>query len=217
MRMVIIEDNLLQADLLHYFCAQCWGLEVTAAVKTGSEGIEAVARIKPDLVLAALPPSDLGLVDFIDQLQRAAPSAKLILLTAQCNEYFVHIIRSTHYHALVFAADESLSTLGQVIRRVGQGARFISTRITQCQAALWAAPASFPKLLSKREQEVLVCIAHAFSDEEIARQLGFARGTALSHRRRLMRKLGIHSTPKLIRYCADKGFNSVPPPEPPRE
>jgi DNA-binding NarL/FixJ family response regulator len=156
-------------------------------------------------------PPDLGLVDFIRQLQGAAPAARLILLTAECNEYLVHIIGSTGYNALVFSADESLSSLGQVIERVRQGARYVSTRIARCQAALWAAPASFPKLLSKREQEVLVCIAHALSDEEIARQLGFATGTALSHRRRLMSKLGIHSTPKLIRYCADKGFNSVPP------
>jgi DNA-binding NarL/FixJ family response regulator len=215
-RLVIIESNLLQAELLHYFCTRCWGLEVAAVVKTGGDGIAAVARIKPDLVLVTLTPPDLGLADFIGQLQSAAPAARLILLTAECNEYLVHIIGTTDYHALVFSADESLYSLGQVIERVRQGARFVSARIARCQAALWAAPASFPKLLSKREQEVLVCIAHALSDEEIARQLGFATGTALAHRRRLMGKLGIHSTPKLIRYCADKGFNSGPLPRPPQ-
>jgi DNA-binding NarL/FixJ family response regulator len=214
--MVIIENNLLQAELLHYFCTQCWGLKVEAVVKTGSEGIAAVARIKPDVVLAALPPSDLGLSDFIKQLRNAAPAAKLILLTEQCNEYFVHIVGAMDYHALVLVADESLSTLGQVIQRVRLGTRFISDRIARLQAALWAAPASFPKLLSKREEQVLVCIAHALSDDEIALQLGFTPGTALSHRRRLMDKLNIHSTPKLIRYCADKGFNLALLPKPPQ-
>ena len=211
-RMVIIESNRMQAELLHFFCTSYWGFDVPAVEKSGSDGVLAVTRIKPELVLATLTPPDLGQADFIYQLHCAAPAAKLILLAAQCNEYLVHTIGSSEYHGLIFAAEESLCSLGQAIERVRQGTRFISPRIVQCQTTLRTAPASFPKMLSKREQEVLICIAHSLSDEEIALQLGFSEGTALSHRRKLMGKLDIHSTPKLIRYCADKGFNSVPPP-----
>jgi len=57
-----------------------------------------------------------------------------------------------------------------------------------------------------------VCIAHSFSDAEIGTQLGLSSATALVHRRQIMRKLSIHSTPKLIRYAMEKGFNAVPPP-----
>lgn len=215
--MAIIESNSTKAELLNYYCANCWGFEVVALEKTGSGGVAAVARTKPELVLAALTPPDLGgPVDYINQLRRAAPSAKLILLTAQCFEYLIHLVSTTEYHGLILEADESLSSFGLAIECVRQGIRFVSTRIVQCQTAMRTAPASFPKVLSKREQEVLVCIAHSFSDEEIGRQLGFSNGTALSHRRKLMSKLCIHSTPKLIRYCADKGFNVVPPPDPAR-
>jgi DNA-binding CsgD family transcriptional regulator len=182
-----------------------------SAVVVMTTGVESEAK-RCCTVRLAVPASTAG-VKY--SATTAVPVRLLVWPSRKCNEYLVHVIGATGYHALVFSADESLSSLGQVIERVRQGARFISSRLARCQAALWAAPASFPKLLSKREQEVLVCIAHALSDEEIARQLGFAPGTALSHRRRLMSKLGIHSTPKLIRYCADKGFNSVPPPGPP--
>lgn len=92
-----------------------------------------------------------------------------------------------------------------------QGVRAVSPRIVQSQTALRNAPASFPKLLSRREEQVLVCIAHALTDDEIGLQLGFSATTALSHRKKIMGKLGIHSTPKLIRFCADKGFNSAVP------
>jgi two-component system response regulator NreC len=79
------------------------------------------------------------------------------------------------------------------------------------------APDAFTKLLSNREQEVLVCIAHSYSDQEIAQQLGLSRATVLTHRKNIMNKLGISRTPKLIHYCLQKGFNSAlpPPPQPP--
>ena len=101
-------------------------------------------------------------------------------------------------------------SIGHAIEHVRQGYRFTSMRILQGQKALLAEPTAFPKLLSKREQEVLACIAHSLSDDEVAVRLGLSRGTALAHRRKLMLKLGIHSTPKLIRYCAEKGFNLAP-------
>lgn len=210
-RTAIIETNRAKAELLAYFCTKSWRFEVTALEKDGSSGIAAVRDTKPDLVLAALTPADFLAVDFISQLRRAAPGAKLVLLTTQCSEYLLHAIGSSEYHGLVYEPEESMASIGAAITRVREGFRFVSTHLKACQHALRIAPAAFPKLLSKREQEVLVCIAHSFSDDEIAERLGVSPGTALSHRRRLMSKLDIHSTPKLIRYCTEKGFNSVPP------
>lgn len=210
-RTAIIEPNGAKADLLAYCCIHSWGFEITALEKSGCTGIAAVGETKPELVLAALTPADFQAVDFIFRLRRAAPSAKLVLFTTQCNDYLLHAIGSSEYHGLVYEPDESMTSIAAAITRVRNGSRFISARVREGQQALRLEPAAFPKLLSKREQQVLVCIAHSFSDEEIASRLGVSAGTALSHRRQLMYKLGIHSTPKLIRYCVEKGFNSVPP------
>lgn len=210
-RLAIIESNQLKAELLHSYCATQWGFEVVALERTGGDGAAAVQRTQPDLVLASIPPqaTDCGLAEFIACLRRAAPSAKLILLTAQCDEYLLHTIGAAEYHGLLYEADEGLESLAGAIARVRRGIRTVSTRIAQCQAALRASSAAFPKLLSRREQEVLVCIAHSLSDEEIARQLGTMAGTALSHRKKIMGKLGIHSAPKLIRNCLEKGFGNA--------
>jgi DNA-binding NarL/FixJ family response regulator len=210
-RTVIIEPNGAKADLLAYFCTNSWGFDVIALEKTALRGIAAVNETKPELILAALTPADVPAVELIFQLRKASPVAKLVLLATQCSEYLLHAIGSSEYHGLIYEPDESMTSIGAAVARVREGFRFVSSRMRECQQALRIAPAAFPKLLSKREQQVLVCIAHSFSDEEIARDLGVSPGTALSHRRRLMNKLGIHSTPKLIRYCVEKGFNSVPP------
>jgi len=199
---------------MYYFCTHHWGFDIVAFEHTGRAGISAVAQTKPELVLAALTPADIGMVDFAKGLRTAAPAAKLVLFTSNCNEYLVHTLGTTEYHGLIWEVEEGLGSLGELIERVRHGARVTSPGILHCQTALHVAPNAFPKLLSTRHQEVLVCIAHSMSDEEIARQLGISVGTALSHRQKIMTKLNIHSTPKLIQYCIEKGFSSVPPPSP---
>lgn len=211
-RMAIINHDRIKAELLHFYCANHWGFDVVAVELTGQEGLTSVARVKPDFILLSLGLQDADAVDLIRQLRQAAPSAKIVAQVVRCNDYLLHRLAGAEYHGLILDEEETLVSLGQAIERVRSGLRAVSPRITQDQLALRNASASFPKLLSRREEQVLVCIAHALSDDEIGRQLGFSSTTALSHRKKIMGKLGIHSTPKLIRYCADRGFNSVPPP-----
>lgn len=106
--------------------------------------------------------------------------------------------------------------LGHVIERVKNGLRVISSGIARLQSSLRNAHDSFDKLFSKRNFEVLICITHCLSDEEIAAHFGFSTRTALGHRQQIMQKLNIHRTPKLIRYGLEKGFGAAPLPLPRR-
>lgn len=214
-RLAIIEGNQLKAELLHHYCAHHWGFEVVA-VERSDDGAGAVKRTQPDLILASVAPLETDPSEFIGQLLGSAPAAKLILLLSVCNEYLIHLIGAMDYHGLVYEGEEGLETLAQTIERVRQGIRTVSARVTRCQASLRSGPDAFPKLLTHREQEIMVCIAHSMSDGEIAQQLGLSVSTCQSHRKRIMSKLGLHSTPKLIQYSLKKGFGSVLPPTPQR-
>jgi DNA-binding NarL/FixJ family response regulator len=213
-RLVIVEANRTKAELWQYFCHKYWGFDVVACCHTGSSGIEAVNQLKPELIFAGLRPMDLGLLEYIGGLRAAALGAKLVLFSTLCNEYLVHAVKPTEYHGFVYEPDETLSSLTTLIEKVRQGQRALSASIAQCQLQLRSMPTAFPKLLSSRHEQVLICIAHSMTDDEIAVQLGVSTATALSHRQKIMKKLNVHSTPKLIRYCTEKGFNSVPPPTP---
>lgn len=212
--MAIINHDRIKAELLHFYCASHWGFDVVATEFTGRDGLAAVERTKPDVLLLSLALPDVDAVRVIHDIRTVTPATRIIGQAVQCSDYLLHRLHGAEYHGLILDAEETLVSLGLAIDRVRQGNRAVSPRIVQVQAALRNAPASFPKLLSRREEQVLVCIAHALTDDEIGLQLGFSSTTALSHRKKIMRKLGFHSTPKLIRYCADRGFNSVPPPSP---
>jgi DNA-binding NarL/FixJ family response regulator len=211
-RLAIIHQERLKAELLNYYCTTHWGFEVVAVEYTGASGIAAIAQSKPDFVLVSLALPDVDAPEVIKRIHLASPATKIIGQTSYCSEYFLQQVGSAEYQGLFFDNDEGVAALGQTLDRARNGIRSISPRIIQEQARIRADPGAFPKLLSSRLQEVLVCIAHAMTDEEIARHLGVSRETALSHRKKIMGKLEIHSTPKLIRYCLEKGFTSAPLP-----
>ena len=60
--------------------------------------------------------------------------------------------------------------------------------------------------LTPREIEVLTLIVRGFLNKQIAQQLHVALTTVISHRRNLIRKLGIRSVAGLTIYAVTKGY-----------
>jgi DNA-binding NarL/FixJ family response regulator len=60
--------------------------------------------------------------------------------------------------------------------------------------------------LTKRETEVLKCIAEGHNTKQVAEILGITHNTVVCHRCRLMEKLGIHSVAGLVRYAIRNGL-----------
>ena len=58
-----------------------------------------------------------------------------------------------------------------------------------------------PDLLSRRQREVLIFIARGMTSAEIAKKLEVGTSTVISHRRSLMKVLGLHSAADLTRFA----------------
>ncbi len=56
-------------------------------------------------------------------------------------------------------------------------------------------------MLSKRQREVLILISQGMTSSKIAEKIGVGVGTVISHRRSLMKALGLHSTADLTRFA----------------
>lgn len=211
-RLVIVGNNRLIGELIGDYCKNRWNVQVARIELTGRAGVMAVAGTQPEFAIISLPVDDMGAHTLVSALHEMAPRTRIILHVSRCHEYLIHSLGTTEWDGLLSELDEGLDTFGKAIDQVRQGLRFVSPRIQQCQLALRTTPDAFPKLLSKRLLDVLVCVTHSMSNEEIGARLGISTSTALSHRKKIMNKLNIHSTPQLIRYCIEKGFHADPPP-----
>jgi DNA-binding NarL/FixJ family response regulator len=70
-------------------------------------------------------------------------------------------------------------------------------------------PESFNKILTDKEQGVLELLGQGLSNEEAAPLLALSPDTVQTHRRNIMRKLGLHSALQLQSYALKRGFTSV--------
>jgi len=97
----------------------------------------------------------------------------------------------------------------QAIRNVLQGAISVSLRVACAVVTAYLTRSELPPdPLTRREREILQCIAEGETTKEIAQRLGLGVKTIESHRTRLMRKLDIHGTATLVRYAIRRGLTS---------
>ena len=173
---------------------------------TGEEGYALCRSLQPDLILLDLGLPDVDGLELVGHLFKAARQAKIVVLSGFTDEFTVHRALGSSVHAFLDKNEQPLDVLAEAIREVLAGRQYLSPSTRRIQASLRADPAAFNKLLSEREQELLALFGRGLSNEEIAEHHGLSVHTVKIHRRNIMGKLGLHSTPHLIRYAIEKGF-----------
>lgn len=206
----LINGNRTKAEMLAYCCEKKWGFKVVSSVTHGTTALAAIENSTPDLLIISYSSTDFGFAHGIEKIRRCQPKLKTLALITCFNDCLIHLLSSSGHEGLIWEGETGLDDLGQIARSILDGVRFSSSAIVQCQKKLRSSSNAFPKLLTKREIEILGLISRCLSDKEIGVLLDCSPSTVLCHRRKLMRKLDIHSTPKLIRFGLEKGFDRIP-------
>jgi two-component system NarL family response regulator len=63
--------------------------------------------------------------------------------------------------------------------------------------------------LGSREREVLQLVAEGLTSSEIAQRLMLSTRTVDTHRRNIMRKLGLHSVAELTKFAITEGMTTL--------
>jgi DNA-binding NarL/FixJ family response regulator len=109
-------------------------------------------------------------------------------------------------HGFVDKLDQSREVLRNAVESVLHGNVFYTRAVSDSSARLRSDPRAFTRVLSEYELKILSLIGQAKTDDEIAAELDLSPATAQSRRRDIMRKLDIHTTPKLIHYAISNGL-----------
>ncbi|HTZ20897.1 MAG TPA: response regulator transcription factor [Opitutaceae bacterium] len=211
MKIIIIEDHQLVRDMLMGACIDSMPGVAVAGAGTCAEGVALCRQRQPDLVLLDLVLPDGDGLDQVDAILAGAPRAKIIALTSHADEFTLHRALRAKVHGFVDKNEQPLRLLREAIATVLDGRPYFSSVAQRVQASLRQDPAAFNKLLSDREQELLRYFGEGLSNEEVAARVGLTAGTVKLHRRNIMGKLDVHSTPQLMRYALEKGFTRPRP------
>ncbi|MDP1578799.1 MAG: response regulator transcription factor [Candidatus Didemnitutus sp.] len=206
MKIVVIEDEALVRSMVLRICRTHAVGESVHEAADGASGLRVCLDTKPDLVLLDIDLPDCDGLDLADQITAALPRVRIVVLSARTDDYHLHRVFTRHFQGFVDKNDQPIDAIEDVLAAAERGNSYFSPTVQRARVALRENPQTFSKLLSEREQELLRLFGQGQSNEEIASALGLAPMTVQNHRRNILGKLGLHSTPELIRYAAERGF-----------
>jgi DNA-binding NarL/FixJ family response regulator len=192
-------------------CREHFPGETVREAADGATGAELCRQLKPDIVLLDLDLPDGDGLDLLAEIRRASPRAKIIVITSHSDDYAIYRSLEAGIAAFVDKCSQPIEVVSEAIAAVAAGGVFYSPVVTRAKARLRDDPKAFHKLLSAREQEILRLLGEGLPNDSVAQRVGVSPQTIHSYRRNIMVKLGIHSTPQLIRYAVEKGFTRLRP------
>lgn len=205
-RIAIVEDHLMFREVLRKVCAEDLRHEVVGEADDGRRAIEMVAQAKPDLVLLDLHLPNLDGFGVVEEIRKAAPAVRVLVLSSHCDEYTVFRAERARVQGFVDKNTNTVATLKLAITAVAEGRVWFSDAFKRAKAARHNDPNSFDKLLSDRERDVLTLIGAPLNDGAIAERLKISVETVEKHRFNILRKLGLSSREELVRYAHEHGF-----------
>lgn len=201
-RVVIADDQPLVRAGLSAMLGVEPDIEVVAEVSAGAQAVEAVRRLRPDMVCmdVRMPGTD-GITATRELCGPDAvnPVPVLILTTFDVDEYLFGALEAGAAGFLL--KDAEPSTVIEAVRSVAAGhgtladtltKRVVSELLTRRRTQPVTA-ARAQELLTARELEILLHLAQGLSNEEIAQALVVEVSTVKSHLARMMPKLGVRS------------------------
>jgi len=204
-RVVIIEDQRLMAEFLQFHCREL-RLQVVKHCAGYVDGLAAVRDLQPDLVLLDISLPDGDGLELARIVIEELPRVKVLTISSHHDPWTMLQVQRIGIHGFVDKNDQRPEVLTEAIHAVLGGRVYYTPVVNQSSASIRRDPKSFIRVLSDYETRILSMIGESKSDEEIAAGLGVSPATVQSRRRDIMRKLDIHSTPKLIHYAIVNGL-----------
>lgn len=207
-RVLVVDDHTVLRKGLCSLLTPKYGIEVIGEAGDGVEAVEQARALQPDVILMDLEmPRKTGL-DAILEIRRADPAARILVLTSFGED--AKVAAAVRAGALGFLLkDSSLDELVHAICTVNMGHLQLPQDLARkAMAGLYGlddspAPA---EQLTRRELEVLKCIARGMSNEDIAQELTISVWTVSSHVHKLLAKLNLSSRTQAALYAIEIGL-----------
>ena len=214
-KVLAVESSRMNSQLLAEALAQDSGLDVLGIEPKRTSILAAVVRQRPQVILIStgLEGSSTQGFDLAREISATCPATRVVLLMDTSHPAaVVEAFRCGAYG--IFSRTESSKSLAKCIHSVHQGQVWAnSAELRYVLEALRASEPMHPvesgaaASLSKREKDVVCCVAEGLSNREIASRLGLTEHTVKNYLFRIFDKLEVSSRVEValyvFRFCQD--------------
>lgn len=179
------------------------GIRVVGEASDGHEALDAVAALKPDVVVMDFALPSMNGAVATRRIRDLSPATAVLILSMHEEMAYVRTCLEAGARGYLLKNAMDLE-LVSAVHRTAAGERVLDPRLGRLEENAEPAPS-----LTTRELEVLQLIVHGKSNKDIAAVLGLSANTIAVHRANIMQALGIHNTAELVVYAIRKGLVSI--------
>jgi NarL family two-component system response regulator LiaR len=210
---LIVDDHAVVRQGLRAFLESEEDIEVVGEAADGTEAVQKVQELLPDVVLMDLVMPDMDGITATRRISETSPNSRVLVLTSfsEDEKVFPSIKAGAMGYLL---KDVPAEDLGRAIRSVAGGGFLLHPDIAKKVLDEFSLIRSeTPPLtrLTPREIEVLTLIARGRSNKEIARDLSISIKTVKTHVSNILSKLHMMDRTQAALYAVRQGL--VPPKE----
>jgi DNA-binding NarL/FixJ family response regulator len=211
-KILIADDHHLIAESLSMLLGSVDKFEILGVVNNGWQGLSFVENHKVDIVLADIHMPLLTGLEMAMKLREQAIATRVIMLTMSEEARHIREALQAGVYGYVMKSAEK-PELVKAIKTVFDGEKYFSEKIIRKLAELGDEQSPDGKVrledimpLTKREIEIFRLITEDLSNIEIGERLHISSTTVETHRRNLMKKVGVSTGIGLMRWGLKHGL-----------
>lgn len=209
LRVVIAEDNYLVREGTRRLLEDSGEVDVLAAVGTPSELLDAVERLRPEVVLTDIrmpPRHDVEGIEAAHRIRRQHADIGVVVLSQHADEAYAFQLLENGTAGLAYLLKERVGDLGELLRALREtaaGRSVIDPAIVELLVASRARLARSPLAeLTVRETDVLRAMAEGKTNAGIGHELSVSESAVEKYANAIFSKLGLREEKQIHRRVA---------------
>lgn len=208
MRVLVADDHSLFRDGITSLL-EAAGLDIVGQAGNGQEAVEAVIRLKPDLVLLDIDMPKMNGLEALRLIKEKQPETKVVMLTVSEDDTNI-------FEAIQFGAQGYLlkNLNGEEFLALIEGLKWGEAAMTRRTTARLMMQVSKPspqpsqpaQELTNREVEILGLVAGGLPNKAIAQKLSVSENTVKYHVRNILQKLGVQNRTEAVTQAIRAGI-----------
>ena len=210
-RIMLADDHTIVRQGLARLLEDHQGLKVVGEAINGQAAVEKAMKLKPDIIIMDIAMPRMNGIEATKRIRKQLPETKIIILSMYSHEHYIHELLECGVSGYLLK-DSGGRDIIKAIDAAMKNETFLSPSISKKVVDSYLSPtkssskAELYKQLYNREREVFQLIAEGHPTRQIADMLCVSISTIKSHRAKIMEKLGIETSVKLIHFAIQLGL-----------
>jgi len=213
--LLLVDDHSLIRAGVRALVLDIPGYAVIGEANDGSQLLEMVEQMNPDIVLLDISMKETGGLEALQRLKRIRPHSKVLILSMHTDPALIMQALESGAHGYLLK-DTTATELEHALEALRNNERYLSPAIahTVINQALTRNQKQQPEVadshnLTARQLEILRLIVRGKSTREIANGLGLSIKTVETHRSQIMKRLQIYDVAGLVLFAVREQIISL--------